>query len=144
MEFWHGREKPPTSYEFYNPSIATCHLGFRQLPPRLFLADKLRPREAINQSWGIRQFEDALPPINAEGWKCDPFSLNLFDAWWQEWAQHLFCNSITPFCQSLDPSFQPETEVNTLFIYITLLPFGRCNVIIILLTRSRFYSSNDQ
>jgi hypothetical protein len=85
VEFWHGREKPPTSYEFYNPSIAARQLGFGQLLPRLFFADKLRPREAINQSWEflrIRQFEDALPPINAKGWKCGPFSSNLFDAWW--------------------------------------------------------------
>ena len=28
IEFRHGREKPPTSYEFYNPSTATHQLGF--------------------------------------------------------------------------------------------------------------------
>ena len=80
-----------------------------------FFEVKLRPREAINQPWEfwrIWQFEDALPSINAEGMKCDPFSSKLFDAWWQDWAQHLFCNLVMPFCQSLDPSFQPETEVN--------------------------------
>jgi len=115
VEFRHGREKPPTSYEFYNPSIAARQLGFGQLPPGLFFVDKLRPREAVNQpweSWRIQQFEDALPSINDEAWNSGPFSSNLFDAWWQEWDQHLFCNSVMPFCQSLDPSFQPKTKVN--------------------------------
>jgi hypothetical protein len=27
VEFRHGHEKPPTSYEFYNPSVATHRLG---------------------------------------------------------------------------------------------------------------------
>jgi len=122
VEFKHGREKPPTSYEFYNSSIAARELGFGQLPRGLFFANKLRPREAVTQPWeflGIRQFEEALPQINAEGWKCGPFSSNLFNVWWQEWAQHLFCSSVTPFCQSLDPNFQPDNEVDILPVFIT-------------------------
>jgi hypothetical protein len=101
VEFRHGREKPPMSFEFYNHSIAAHQLGFRQLPPRPVFADKLKLREAVNHSsefLRIQQFEDALPQIDAEGWKCSPFSLNFFIAWWQEWAQHLFCNSVTPLC----------------------------------------------
>lgn len=31
-----GREKPPISYEFYNPSVAARQMGFGQLPPKLF------------------------------------------------------------------------------------------------------------
>jgi hypothetical protein len=115
VEFRHGWEKTTNILEFYNPSIATRQPGIGQLPLGLFLADKLKPREAVNQSWEflrIWQFKDSLPPINHEGWKCGPFSSNLFDAWWQEWAQHLFCNSVTPFCQSLDLGFQSESEVN--------------------------------
>ena len=27
VEFWHGRDKPPTSYEFYNPVVAARQLG---------------------------------------------------------------------------------------------------------------------
>jgi hypothetical protein len=48
IEVRHGREKLPISYEFYNPSIAARQLGFGQLPPKLFFADKLKPREAIS------------------------------------------------------------------------------------------------
>lgn len=125
IEFRHGREKPPTSYEFYNPSIVARQLGFGQLPPGLFFANKLRPREVVTQPLeflGIQQFEVALPQINAEGWKCGPFSSNLFKSWWQEWAQHLFYSSVAPFCQSLDPNFQPNNEVPILSIFITRLP----------------------
>jgi hypothetical protein len=47
-EVRNGREKPPISYEFYYPSIAARQLGFGQLPPKLFFANKLKPREAIS------------------------------------------------------------------------------------------------
>jgi hypothetical protein len=112
------------SYEFYNPSIAAHQLGLGQLPPGLFFANKLRPREVVNHSsefLRIRQFEDALPHIDAEGWKCGPFTSSLFQIWWQEWAQHLFCNSVTPLCQSLDPSFQFEVEVSTCSLFFFLM-----------------------
>jgi hypothetical protein len=33
VEFRHGREKPPMSFEFYNHSVPARQLGFRQLPP---------------------------------------------------------------------------------------------------------------
>jgi hypothetical protein len=38
----HGREKPPISYEFYNPSISARQMGC------LFFDDKLKVREAVN------------------------------------------------------------------------------------------------
>lgn len=44
----HSREKPPVSYEFYNPSIANRQIGCGQLPPKLFFADKLKPRESVD------------------------------------------------------------------------------------------------
>jgi hypothetical protein len=50
VEFRHGWEKPPMSYEFYNPSIAARQLGFGQLPLGWFFGDKLKSREAINHS----------------------------------------------------------------------------------------------
>jgi len=47
IEIRHGREKPPTSYEFYYPSIVARQMGFGQLPLALFCADKAKPREAV-------------------------------------------------------------------------------------------------
>lgn len=47
MEFRHGQEKPPPSYEFYNPSVVACQLGFGQLPLGLFFVSKIWPGEAL-------------------------------------------------------------------------------------------------
>jgi len=45
VEIKHGMEKPPTSYEFFYPSIVARQMGFGQLPPALFFADKVKLRE---------------------------------------------------------------------------------------------------
>lgn len=90
----HGREKPPISYEFYSPSIAARQMGFGQLPPKLFFAVKLKPREAISSGIEfnrILQFEQALPTEIIQEWNCQPFSSTAFINWWQLWHQHLFC-----------------------------------------------------
>ena len=50
VEIRHGKEKPPTSYKFYCPSIVARKMGFGQLPPALFVADKVKPRETINDA----------------------------------------------------------------------------------------------
>lgn len=131
VEFRHGREKPAPSYEFYNTSIVARQLDFGQFPPRLFFADKLKPREVLTQPLEfprILQFEQAQPHISAEGWKYGPFSSNLFNICWQEWAQHLFCRSSTPYCLSFDLSFQPDTDVTTSPILIVDSQFSRCSV----------------
>jgi hypothetical protein len=56
VEIRHGREKPPTSYEFYFPSIVARQIGFGQLPPVLFFADKLKPREVVTTSLEFDKF----------------------------------------------------------------------------------------
>jgi hypothetical protein len=47
VEVRHGREKPPTSYEFFCPSIVARQVGFGQLPLALFFANKVKPREVV-------------------------------------------------------------------------------------------------
>jgi hypothetical protein len=47
VEVRHGREKSPTSYEFFCPSIVARQMSFGQLPPALFFADKVKSRETI-------------------------------------------------------------------------------------------------
>jgi len=87
-EVRHGREKPPICYEFYNPSISARQMGFGQLPPCLFFADKLKPREAVNSGLEfnkILQFERSLPVEIMKEWNCQPFSSSSFNTWWQEW-----------------------------------------------------------
>jgi len=92
IEIRHGREKPPTSYEFYCPSIVARHMGFGQLPPALFFADKVKPREAI--ATGIEynrilHFEQSLLPEAIIGWNYTLFTSTAYDHWWQEWSQHI-------------------------------------------------------
>jgi hypothetical protein len=64
------------------PSLP-INLVLGSFPLELFIVDKQKLREAVNHSsefLRIRQFEDALPQIDAEGWKCGPFTSNLFNA----------------------------------------------------------------
>jgi hypothetical protein len=87
VEVRHGREKPPTSYEFYCPSIVARQIGFGQLPLALFFADKLKLRETVTNSIEfnrILQFEQALLPEAISGWEGVPFTSSTFDHWWQE------------------------------------------------------------
>jgi hypothetical protein len=117
MEAIHGREKPPISYEFYNPSISARQMGFGQLPPCLFYADKLKPREALNSRLEfnrILQFERSLPVEIIKEWNCQPFSSSSFNTWWQEWHHHLFCSVVSSYCSILEPDFQANPEVLSL------------------------------
>lgn len=105
--------KPPT-YEFYYPSVAARQLGFGQLPIKLYYADKLKPREAINSCLEfsrIRQIELALSSIALTEWEYGAFSSSLFDQWWSEWHIHLFCRSAKFYCLTLDTNFDSDSEV---------------------------------
>jgi len=62
-------------------------MGFGQLPPTLFFANKLKPRETIDNSIEfnrILQFEQALLLEAISGWECVPFTSLVFEHWWQE------------------------------------------------------------
>lgn len=72
----------PISYEFHCPSIAARQMGFGQLPPALFFANKLKPREAVSTGVEfnkILQFEQALSAKIITEWDCHPFSSTAFD-----------------------------------------------------------------
>jgi hypothetical protein len=114
VEVRHGREKPPTSYEFYCPSIVTRQRGFGQLPPGLFFADKLKPRETVTNSIefnNILQFEQTALLEAINGWKGIPFTSLAFDHWWQEWSQHILSEATSIYCFSLDSDFQADLKV---------------------------------
>jgi hypothetical protein len=118
IEVRHGREKLPISFEYYNPSIAARQFGLGQLPPKLFFADKLKPREAISSGVEfsrILQLEQSLPFEIIRAWNCQPFSSSAFTVWWQEWSQHLFNSSVASHCFTLESDFQATPEVFSLF-----------------------------
>jgi hypothetical protein len=82
VEIGHGREKPPTSYEFYCRSIVARQMGFGQLPLALLFADKVKLRETINSAIEynrILHFEQSLLPKAISGWDCVSFTSSAFD-----------------------------------------------------------------
>ena len=129
VEIRHCREKPPTSYEFYFPSIVARHMSFGQLPPVLFFADKVKPREvvAIGIEYNrILHFEQSLLPEAISGWDCTPFTSTAYDYWWQEWSQHIFNAPVSTYCSLLDLDFEATAEVYFVhyisrFLYLRIL-----------------------
>jgi hypothetical protein len=97
--------------------IAAHQLGLGQLPLGLFFADKLKLREDLTEGLKFMQilkFEEALPRIDLSVWKYGPFASNLFNKWWQEWAQQLFYQLVIPYCLTLNPNFPFDAEVSKL------------------------------
>jgi hypothetical protein len=100
VEVTHRREKPPTSYEFFCPLIVAKQMGFGKLPPALFFADKVKPRETVNTGIEyniILHFEQSLLPEAISGWECTRFTSIAFDHWWQEWSHHIFNEPISVY-----------------------------------------------
>jgi hypothetical protein len=89
IEVRHGREKPPTYYEFFCPSMVARQMGFGQLSLALFFADKVKPREIVNTGIEYNRtlhFQQSLLLEAISRWECIPFSSTTFDHWWQEWS----------------------------------------------------------
>lgn len=91
-EFHHSRgkmaiggsfpENLPT-YEFYNPSFVARQLGFGQLPPRLFFANTLKPREGVSspmEALRIFQLGSDLLEFHLHEWVIATFSHSLFNS----------------------------------------------------------------
>jgi hypothetical protein len=82
VEIRHRREKPPTSYEFFCPSIVARQMGFGQLPPTLFFAHKVKPRETLTtriEYNRILHFEQSLLLEAISAWECISFTSIAFD-----------------------------------------------------------------
>ena len=118
VEIRHDREKPPTSYEFYYPLVIARQMGFGQLPPALYFADKVKLREVVNtrvEYNRILHFEQSLLREAISGWDCTPFTSISHDHWWQEWSQHIFNAPVPTYCFLLHPDFEATPEV--CFVY---------------------------
>jgi len=79
-------------------------MGFGQLPPALFFADKMKLRETVNvgiEYNRIFHFEQSLLPEAISGWECTHFTSTAFDHWWQEWSQHIFNDPVSVYCSSI-------------------------------------------
>lgn len=125
VEFRHGRSKTGAdasfpSYEFYNPVFVARQFGFGQLSPQLFFADKVKPREDINERMEILrvcQLGSDLPLIAITEWKKAAFSTVQYNKWWPEWHSHLFCRSAKFYCLALDKRFESDGEVKNSCVF---------------------------
>jgi hypothetical protein len=98
-------------------------MGFGQLPPSLFFANKVKPRETLTtriEYNRISHFEQSLLPEAISGWECTPFTSTAFDRWWQEWSQHIFNEPITVHCSLLD-TFKLHLRYDLIHLVFTIL-----------------------
>jgi hypothetical protein len=82
VEIRQGGEKPPTSYEFYCPSIVARKMGFGPLPMALYFVDKVKSRAAVTTGTEyirLLHFEQSLMPEAISEWECTPFTSTSFD-----------------------------------------------------------------
>lgn len=106
--------KESSIYEFYNPSIESCQLGFGYGPIKLYFADLLKPWDLL-PSGLVYDWIKALTPqselVDISSWRFFIFSLGSFKSWWQEWKNNLFCNSSKLYHQILNPEYNKDGEV---------------------------------
>ena len=114
-----GKDQLAT-YEFYSPSVVAHQLGFGQLPIGLYFSDLIKLREAIPDPVHYCLLRSLIPSsatVDLDTWRFQPFSSSLFNTWWTEWAEHLFCVSPKTYCVKLCSDFAvPLDEVCALKI----------------------------
>jgi hypothetical protein len=95
-----------STYEFYNPSVCVRQLGFGQLPFGLYFSGLIKPWEIILSGTCYQRLLDRVPDsttIDLDSLRFSGFSSPLFNVWWAEWCDHLFCISPRIYCEKLDP-----------------------------------------
>jgi hypothetical protein len=88
-------------------------LGCGQMPPRLFLHEFLKPREEIKDlTQTSRVFQCSCSPL-VYTWPFIPTTIAhpTFNAWWQEFHDHISSETVHLFRTELMPDFQPTSEV---------------------------------
>ena len=108
--------KSAIGYEFYYPSVVARQLGFVQVPPLLYFADKVQARNPIGTALTYNRLKSLEPVIDMTqlaDWQIAPFTTIPFVQWWSEWQGHLFCRSLKIYCIALDENYQSSNdEVN--------------------------------
>lgn len=110
----------PPSFEFYHPVVCARQLSFGQLPIRLPLAERVRPRcsitSAIEAAW-LPNLGSNIPIGDLSDIILAPSASKMFKIWWQEWRTHLFCASTSTFMAHLDTTIDIE-EVREIYIFL--------------------------
>jgi len=109
--FTSGKDTP--SFEFYYPSVVARQLGFGQVPPLLYFADKVQIRNTIKDTLSYNRLKGLEPSIDTAqlaDWKITSFTTVPFARWWSEWQEHLFCDSTRIYCVALDNDYHGAND----------------------------------
>ena len=109
--------KGAIGYEFCYPSVVARQLGFVQVPPLLYFADKVQARNPIGTALTYNRLKNLEPVVDMTqlaDWQVASFTTIPFTQWWSEWQENLFCGSLKVYCIVLDENYQgADDEINT-------------------------------
>ena len=100
--------KSAIGYEFCYPSVVARQLGFVQVPPLYYFADKVQARNPIGTALmynGLKSLEPVIDMTQLADWQITPLTTIPFVQWWSEWQEHLFCGSLKIYCIALDENY---------------------------------------
>ena len=109
--FTSGKDAP--TFELYYPSVKARQLGFGQMPPFPFFANKVQSWEAISDALSYSRMKDLVPNIDTTllaDWQIAPFATTYFTQWWSEWQEHRFCRTINHYCIALNENYQAAND----------------------------------
>ena len=89
--------KSAIGYEFCYPSVVARQLGFVQIPPLPYFADKVQARNPISNALTYNRLKNLEPVIDKTqlaDWQVASHTTIPFTQWWSEWQEHLFCGSL--------------------------------------------------
>ena len=141
--------KSAIGYEFCYPSVVARQLGFVQIPPLPYFADKVQGRNPIGKALAynrLKRLEPVIDMTQLADWQVAPLTTIPFTQWWSEWQEHLFCGSLKVYCIALDEDYQgADDEVRTKISFVAS-PFSYCSFIFwqILATGWQYPTSNGQ
>jgi len=108
--------KSAIGYEFCYPLVVARQLGFVQVPPLPYFADKVQARNPIGNALAYNRLKSLEPIIDmtqVADWQIAPLTTIPFVQWLSEWQEHLFCGSRKIYCIALDENYQSaDDEVN--------------------------------
>ena len=123
--------KSAIGYEFYYPSVVARQVGFIQVPPFPYFADKVQARNPIGNALAYNRLKNLEPIFDTTqlaDWQVAPLTTIPFAQWWSEWQEHLFCGPLRIYCIALNENYQGTddevpTEISLLYFspYITSL-----------------------
>jgi len=88
-------------------------LGFGQVPPQPYFADKIKTRDTIGGNLAYNRLKNLEPDtstLQLADWQITPFTTTPFIQWWSEWQEHLFCESVGSYYIILDGDYEGADE----------------------------------